>query len=146
MAKDKDDKDDGKKTPVVAQPSAAVAAQMKIDADARAKAEAENADALAAARKMMQEQAERDKLRPLPPITQSVTAATARPDEDTRTMVFPRDMFIWAEPDEGHPIRRKVAFRRGIQEVPVSLSEHWYLQANNVLPYEAHVERKKSDA
>lgn len=142
MAKDKEDKDDGKKNPVVADSSAAVAAQMRIDADARARTEAENADTLAAARKMMHEQAERDKLRPLPPITQSVTASTARPDEDTVTMVVPRDMFIWAEPDATHPIRYKVSFRRGVQEVPVSLSEHWYLRANNVLPYEAHADGK----
>lgn len=155
MAKDKDNKDemanaikngDGGKTPVVADPDKARAVQEKIEADARAKVEAENADALAAARKMMQEQAERDKLRPLPPITQSVSAATARPDEDTVTMVFPKDLFIWAEPDESHPKRNKVSFKRGIQEVPVSLRDHWYLKANNVLSYDAHVSDKKSVA
>lgn len=142
MAKDQKNKDDGAESPVVSDPSAAVTAQMKIDADARARTEAENADALAAARKMMREQAERDKLRPLPPITQSVTAAIARPEESTVTMIVPRDMFIWAEPDGSHPVRYKVSFRRGVQEVPVSLSEHWYLRANNVLPYEAHADGK----
>lgn len=71
---------------------------------------------------------EREKLRPMPPITQSVTADVARPDEETEVWQFSRPCFIWAEPDETHPARHKVSFQKGLQNVPKSLTDNWYLK------------------
>jgi hypothetical protein len=116
--------------------------QADIDEKERLRAAAIRADEHETISRMAREQAERDRLRPATPITQSTGAHVARPGEETVTMNFPREMFIWAEPvkdaEPGSPQakRFKVVFRKGLQEVPVSLADNWYLRECGVERYE----------
>lgn len=122
-------------------------AQANAEATAKANAEAETkrvedlkrandefneADSVARAKeeeaRVAREEAE--KLRPFnnkPQIARS--AHELFPDEDTVTMTFPKDVMI--QDDK----RRKIQFKKGVQEVPVSLKDHWYLNANGVTEY-----------
>lgn len=50
--------------------------------------------------------------------------------EGTVTMIFPRDVKVTQDD------RVQVQFRKGIQEVPEHLADHWYLKANKVERYE----------
>ena len=50
--------------------------------------------------------------------------------EETVTMVFPKDVKIMKD---DHTV---VIFREGVREVPVSLSDHWYLKANGATKYQ----------
>lgn len=109
--------------------------QREIDNEARERSAAIERQALSFAFEMQQRQAEQEKLRVLPPIMQAVHAEVARPDEECVLMHFPKAMFIWANPvadaPEGDVRKRrlKVAFGSGVQKVPVSLRDDWYLKA-----------------
>lgn len=110
--------------------------QAKIEAEQRAVAEAEEQEAKAAVRRLREEQQIKDGLRPAPAITTVTPINKARPGEETVTMDFPRDVYIWAERDPKWPGTYKVQFRKGLQEVPVSLADNWYLKACGVKKYE----------
>lgn len=118
--------------PQAAKNAEARAMQERIDDQARL---LKNEEAMESARiqaRLIAERAEQEKLRPLPPITQSVSATFARPGEKTVDMVFARPMFIWAEPTENQKNRHKVSFSAGIQPVPESLVDNWYLRSAGV--------------
>lgn len=102
--------------------------QMRADIVARATIDAE----------IRARYAEREKLRPMPPITASVAPEVARPGEDYEIWNFVKPCFIWAEPDEKNPKRLKVSFGKGLQRVPKSLTDNWYLKTVGQ-PYEGKV-------
>jgi len=52
-------------------------------------------------------------------------------EEPTVTMVFPRDLSVNLDNYAG-----LIHFKAGIQEVPVSVSAHWYLKQQGVKAYE----------
>jgi hypothetical protein len=64
-------------------------------------------------------------------------------DEPTVTMIFPHDVKLtvgrwdFTEGEESPYIGRTITFRKGPQEVPVSLKDHFYLKAHGIVPYEA---------
>jgi hypothetical protein len=64
---------------------------------------------------------------PLPTITRTV--AETHPEEETVTMIFPKDVTIVDNE------KRRILFKKGPQEVPVSLKDNWYLKANKVELY-----------
>jgi hypothetical protein len=111
---------------------AAVRMQQEADQRANEAAAADRVESARIAHEIAERYKEQEKLRPMPPITQCTAARVARPDDEMVLMFFPRPMFIWAEPNEQHRIRHKVAFGRGIQEVPESMKDDWYLKANGV--------------
>lgn len=106
--------------------------QAAIDKRETAKVKALSDDEMAAVKKLTEQQDALNKLRPSPAVVHSTPAEIARPGDKTVTMIFPKDVFIWAEPTEKFPGRFKVQFRRGVCEVPESLSDHWYLAACGV--------------
>lgn len=113
--------------------------QAKIEAQAEARKQAQIQEHERFLEKLKREREEAEKLRPLPPITQAVSASVARPKDTMVVMIFPRPMFVWAEPvldkvkdDPIYARRLKVAFGAGIQDVPESLADHWYLEASGV--------------
>ena len=110
----------------------AAAMQSRIDEQAKERRRIETEEMQRAQARVAAERIEQEKLRPLPPITQSVGGSFARPNEDTVDMVFPRPMFIWAEPTDEIKKRHKVSFGVGIQPVPVSLRDNWYLRESGV--------------
>lgn len=109
-------------------PHAAVRMQQKADQDAADATAQERVEHARIVVELARRHAEQEKLRPLPPITQASSAKDARPDDEMVLMMFPHPCFIWAEPTEAYPKRHKVAFGRGIQQVPVSLKDNWYLR------------------
>jgi len=139
MAK-KEEKTSGPAVPKSATDPAVV--QARIDEQAEARRQADTDAQLAFIAKLKKEQEEALKLRPLPPITQSTPGRQARPDDDVVLMMFPHPMFIWADPvpDHANPVyhrRCKIAFGAGVQEVPESLVDNWYLKNAGVKPLRA---------
>lgn len=64
------------------------------------------------------------------PIVGPMTAEQAYPDEDVVQMMIPLKG-ITLTTDKG----QKVRFPGGIQNVPVSLQDHWYMRAHGVKPF-----------
>lgn len=116
--------------------AAAREAQGIIDQQERAKELASKKDEADTVKSMIDNEREKERLRPLStPITQSKTAREACPNENTVTMMFPKPLFVWTDKS-----KLKVHFNAGVQEVPESLADHWYLVANGVKRYEGSTE------
>lgn len=109
--------------------------QEGIERDAVARNAAISDDERQTLAKMTNDREEREKLRPRAPVIRATSAERARPGEKTVTMIFPKTMFIWAEPNEKSG-RFKVEFAKGVQQVPESLADDWYLKASGVKPYD----------
>lgn len=54
----------------------------------------------------------------------------AEEGEETVTMIFPKEVKVMTDD------HTTVVFREGVREVPVSLSDHWYLKANGATKYQ----------
>lgn len=59
-------------------------------------------------------------------VTAPRPASELFPDEATVRMLFPRRVVLTIKG------QTRVVFERGVNEVPKSLADHWYLQANRV--------------
>lgn len=108
----------------------AVRMQAEIDAREASKKAAEEQAALDYAAKLKVEREEAEKLRPLPPVIGTTSAEVAQPNEPTVLMEFPKPVVIWAKDNKGNQI--KVGFQKGVQKVPESMKDNWYLAVNGV--------------
>jgi|GEM_PF-4094104 len=64
-----------------------------------------------------------------PMSTPKLTPEEAAKGHSTTTMIFDKPVLLTLSHDQ------KIAYPAGTHEVPDHLADHWYLEANNVRPY-----------